>query len=214
MIHGLRIYPQTVEVQQGVGAQIFIHGNLSEEVSDLWYIFHPLAPALGGHVIANDFPLRLGDDGEYEDPVLGLRERFGPSLVTADVKTQLMLLNGDGFAHWAPDVHFTQGTLLPVFRTAPPFDVLKRIFWEPGNFGMTSFTWLPEMRAAIHMWDDIFWQIFTTDRSDIDLLIRAHGTDARLKLYFVDLDQEYPNPSGDELHPATPADADSGRDDR
>ena len=143
MIHGLRIYPQTVEVQQGVGAQIFIHGNLSEEVSDLWYIFHPLAAALGAHVIANDFPLRLGDDGEYEDPVLGLRERFGPSLVTADVKTQLMLLNGNGFADWAPDVHFTQGTLLPVFRTAPPFDVLKRVFWETGNFGMTSITRLP-----------------------------------------------------------------------
>ena len=205
IIRGLRIYPQTVEVKDAAGVPMYIHSHLSEDVSDLWYIFHPLVPALGGHVVADDFPLTLDASG-YEDPKPTLRERFGASLVAADVKTQIMLLRGDGFEQWAPDVHFTQGAFLPVFRAEPPFALLKRMFWEPGNFGMTSTTWPTEMRAAIHMWDDMYWQLFTTHRSDVDLLIRAHHGDPKLKLYFVDLDLEYPNPTGEELRPATLAD--------
>jgi len=207
IIHGLRVYPQTVEVTETGGVPMYIHSHLDEHVSDLWYVFRPIAPTLGGHVIADDFPLTLGASG-YEDPMPSLRERFGASLVAADVKTQVMLLRGDGFAAWAPDAHFTQGAFMPVFRTEPSFELLKRMFWEPGNFGMTSTTWPTGMRAAIHMWDDIYWQYFTTNRADIDLLIRAHHGDSKLKLYFVDLDIEYPNPSGEELRPATVADVD------
>jgi len=29
------------------------------------------------------------------------------------------------------------------------------------------------MRAVLQMWDDIYWQLFTTEYSDIEILIRA-----------------------------------------
>ncbi len=115
-----------------------------------------------------------------------------------------MLLRGDDFESWARVVYFAGGAFLPVFRETPPFDALKRLFW--GGFRLTSDTWPSHMRAVLHMWDDIYWQLFTTERSDLDVLIQAHRGDAKLKMYFVDLDVEYPEPSGGTLQSATSAD--------
>jgi len=62
------------------------------------------------------------------------------------------------------------------------------------------------MRALLHMWDDIYWQLFTTERSDLDFLIRAHAGDTRLKMYYVDFDREFPDPSNLELKVAALSD--------
>jgi hypothetical protein len=56
------------------------------------------------------------------------------------------------------------------------------------------------------MWDDIYWQLFTTERSDLDALMRAHTGDPKLEMYFVDLDREYPDPSNQQLQLATVSD--------
>jgi hypothetical protein len=53
------------------------------------------------------------------------------------------------------------------------------------------------------MWDDVYWQLFTTERLDVDALLRVHTSDPKLKMYFVDFDQEYPDPSNQELQVAT-----------
>lgn len=53
----------------------------------------------------------------------------------------------------------------------------------------------PEMAAVLHLWDDMYWQFFSTERSEIDLLIQAHAGDPALDLHHVDFDQEYPHPS-------------------
>jgi len=68
-VHGVRIYPKSVQVVQGKGAPIFVHGRVNEEVSDFFYIFRPTAPLWKGHLFANGFGLTLG-----EDPLPGLRE--------------------------------------------------------------------------------------------------------------------------------------------
>jgi hypothetical protein len=52
------------------------------------------------------------------------------------------------------------------------------------------------------MWDDMYWQMFTTAPGDLDLLIRAPSGDPKLKMYFVEFDSEYPEPSNEELQPA------------
>jgi hypothetical protein len=62
------------------------------------------------------------------------------------------------------------------------------------------------MRAVLHMWDDIYWQLFSVNRSDIDLLVRAHIGDPKLEMYFVDFDREYPDPSNQKLPLATLSD--------
>ncbi|MBD2101617.1 hypothetical protein [Leptolyngbya sp. FACHB-261] len=38
-IHGLRVYPQSVEVIQGDSAPIFVHGSVSEDCSDFFYTY-------------------------------------------------------------------------------------------------------------------------------------------------------------------------------
>jgi hypothetical protein len=202
-IHGLRVYPQSIEVVQGVGAPILVHGSVSDECSDFFYIFRPLAAVLRGHVVANDCPVSYTDDGTLEDPMPELREQFGASVLSVDVKSHMMLLRGDDFERWGASLRFCEGAFLPIFRRPPTTDLLKHL----GRYDLrlTAETWPEEMRAFLHMWDDIYWQLFSTERSDVDVLIRAHVGDPKLKMYFVDLELEYPLPSNQPLRPATPS---------
>ena len=200
-IHGLRIYPQSVEVVRGDGAPIFVHGRVSEEWSDFFYIFRPLAPVLRGHVVADDFGISYDEHGTLEDPMPALRERFGASILGADVHHQAVLLRGDDFEAWGAVVSHIEGALLPVFGEPPAPELLERLYAR--DFRLASDTWPAELRAVLHMWDDIYWQLFTTERSDLDLLIRAHAGDPKLQMYFVDFDLEYPHPSNQPLRPAT-----------
>jgi hypothetical protein len=200
-IHGLRIYPQSVNVIRGDGAPIFVHGHVSEDCSDFYYAFRPTAHLWRGHYFANDFGVCYDENGKLEDPEPELREKFGASLIAADLKSQLMLLRGDDFDTWGPTMYFCEGAFLPIFAELPTFDLLKRL-WNR-DFRLTSDTWPSQMRAAFHMWDDIYWQLFTINRSDLDVLIQAHTGDPKLKMYFVDFDREFPDPSNQPLQLAT-----------
>jgi hypothetical protein len=196
-IHGIRIYPQSVEIVPGEGAPIYVHGSVSEDCSDFFYTFRPLASSWCGHLFAKDSALRVSSDN-----LPRLRKIFGSSLVAADIKTQLLVLKGDDFEQWGSSMDFCEGAFLPVFREQPSFDLLNDLFWSR-DFKLTSETWPAGMRAVLHLWDDIYWQLFTTGRSDIETLLQAHAGDPKLKMYFVDLDREYPDPSNQELQPAT-----------
>src|SRR5215469_8564941 len=181
-IHGIRIYPQSVKTVRGVNkSPIFVHGRVSKEFSDFFYTFRPLAPLWHGHLIANEF---------FSETEAKAQEQFGSSLFAADIKNNLILLRGDDFLQWGASLHFHQAALLPIFREPPAFDLLKRLYGV-SNFRLRSKTWPTQMRAVLHLWDDIYWQYFTTDRSNLDVLIRAHAGDSKLKMYFVDLDREY-----------------------
>ena len=196
-IHGVRIYPKSVKVVHDVDTLIYVHGSVRNDCSDFFYIFRPLAPLWLGYLFANDFSASPG-----EDPLPKLRKDFGPSLVAADVDSQLMLLRGEDFAGWGASVHFNEGAFLPVFQESPGFDLIKRLYWDH-DFSLTSKTWPGQMRAVLHMWDDIYWQLFSTERSDIELLIRAHAGDSKLEMFFVDFDREFPDPSNQKLQRAT-----------
>lgn len=200
-IYGLRFYLPSPRVIRGDGAPIFIHRGLREDCEDFFSIFRPLAAGWHGHVFAQTFGVSYGAQGR-EDPMPDLRGQFGSSLIDADVDSQLMLLRGEDFSRWGASMHFCEGAFLPVFRRRPTFELLKRLYWDH-EFRLTSETWPGDLTAVLHMWDDIYWQIFTTERTDIDVLLRAHTGDPTLKTYWVDLDREYPDPSNEELLPAT-----------
>ena len=196
-IHGIRIYPQSVEVIQGHGAPIFLHGSVKKDCSDFFYIFSPLASRWRDHYFVKDFSL-----SPSEDPLPDLERWFGEGFVAADVSTQLMLLRGDDFLDWGARYNFQEGALLPIFRERPSFDGLERLYWDP-NFRLTPSTWPAGMRAILNMWDDFYWELYSTEPSDLDLLLQAHEGDAKLKMYFVDLKKDYPMPSDRELPVAT-----------
>ena len=182
-VHGLRIYR-----------------------NDLLGIFRPVAAAWRGHIFANDFGVNINADGTLEDPLPALGSQYGPALVAADVRRQLVLLRGDDFCRWGASLSGNEGALLPIFRDAPPLELLSRLYWGP-DFRLTPYTWPANMRALLQMWDGAYWQIFTTERSDIDALIHAHAGDQKFKMYFVDLEHEYPDPSNQELEIAVPSGA-------
>jgi len=48
----------------------------------------------------------------------------------------------------------------------------------------------------------MFWQLFSVDQRDIDSLVSSHLSNPKLKMFFVEFDSEYPNPTNKELTPA------------
>jgi hypothetical protein len=127
-----------------------------------------------------------------------LKERFGAALKDADVRTQLMLLEGDKFDEWAPK--FADAGLFVLYERAPQFHHVKELVWSR-SFHLSEGNWPKGMTSLVHLWDDIYWQFFTTNPADIDVLIQAHREDPRLHMYFVDIDAEYPDPSNKPLTP-------------
>lgn len=178
-----------------------VYGLRIYQCLDFYYLFRPLAFVWRDHIFVNEFGVSYDLNGNLEDPVPELRDQFGSSLAAVDLESQLMLLRGDDFGDWGPSMNFREGAILPIFREGPPFDLLKRLFWSQ-NSRLTSDTWPSAMRALLHMWDDTYWQLFTTERGDVDVLIRAHAGNPKLKLYSVVLDNEYPLPSNQTLQPA------------
>ena len=200
-IHGIRVYVASTKIVQGVDAPICIHDDVCGEHSDLFYIFRLLAPAFRGHFVADDFLLSYGQDGQLVDPLPRLRELYGPSLLDADISSQIMLLDGDGFEQWSEWMRNDGWAFLPVFQDRPSYAVLRQVFW--GHPRLDSESWPANMRALLHLRDGVYWQCFSIDRADIDVLVRAHAGDPKLDIYYVDFDCEYPDPSGQELQPAT-----------
>ena len=208
-IHGLRFYPQSIKMIRPHHEPIFIHGRVSEDCEDFFYIFSPLASVWRGHIFAQTFGVSYDEGLNREDPMPALRGQFGSSLIDADVDSQLMLLRGEDFTRWGASMYFVEGAFLPIFRERPTFELLKRLYWDC-EFRLTSETWPGELTSVLHMWDDVYWQIFTTERTDLDVLLRAHSGDSMLKIYSVSIDLEYPDPSNKELLPATHPDRNSG----
>jgi len=200
-IYGVRIYPQSVTKTLGRGARIFIHGRLAEDRSDLDYIFRPVASRWHGHFFVQDFGVSYEEDGRISDPITELRKSYGADFHDADLKTQLLVIRADGFPNWAPKFYSCEGALLPLFAEAPAFDLLQRIYWDR-SFVLSSATWPTGMRAILHNWDDMFWQLFSVDQRDIDSLVSSHLSNPKLKMFFVEFDSEYPNPTNKELTPA------------
>jgi hypothetical protein len=204
-IHGLRIYPQSIEVTGRKNTTIFIHGQVSEECSDFLYIFRCMASTWQDLVFTETFGIAFDEEFDLEDSLVGLRGKYGASFIDTDLDGDLILLRGGDFASWGKTMQFCEGALLPIFRERPSFDLLER-FYRDNDFILTSENWPSELRAILHMWDDIYWQMFTTVRSDLDVLIRSHIDDSKLKLYSVEFDREYPDPSNQKLLPATLSD--------
>jgi hypothetical protein len=195
-IHGVRIYTNYQTVL-AVDAPMYIHDSLCRECPDFYFLFHPMAEKWRGLLIADSFPVNSNRQGGKEDPTPRLRERFGASLVAADLNTQFMLLHGDNFPQWAPTMAYCEGAFLPIFEEAPGFEVLYEIYQN-----LTTETWPARMKALVHMWDDVYWQFFSPDSADMEFLIQAHAKkNPKLEMYFVDFDREYPDPSNEELKP-------------
>jgi hypothetical protein len=200
-IHGVRFYPQSVKTVRGSGSPIYIHDSVAEDCSDFFYIFRSMAQLWHGHFIANEFVGSYDKQMRIVAPMRQLREQFGSSLQSVDVKSQLLLLKGDNFEQWGASLQFSEGALLPIFSALPKFSLVKKVYCGR-DFQLNSKTWPASMRSLIHMWDDIYWQFFSIERSDVDALIREHTNDKKLKIYRVDLDEEFPDPSNKKLRPA------------
>jgi len=205
-IYGVRFYPQSVKIDRGGSSPIYIHDSVSEDCSDFYYIFRLMAPMWRDHFIANDFSVNYDEQMRLEDPLPGLREEFGSGLLAVDVGRQLLLLKGSDFEQWGQRMYFCEGAFLPIFREPPGFDFLKEMYWGR-EFRLSPESWPRSMRGLLHMWDDVYWQYFTTEKSDVDSLVSKHKDDPRLKMYFVDFEKEFPDPSNEKLAPAVLAES-------
>ncbi|MDJ0847384.1 MAG: hypothetical protein QNK04_03280 [Myxococcota bacterium] len=197
-IRGVRIQPDSTQVGQVAGAPIFFHGRVSEDCSDFWYIFRCMVPVFDGLLVADEFSGGLDESGNRVEQRPLLEARYGRHLAACDEQHQLMLLRGSGFMSWGRSRDFCQGAFLPVFDEAPSSDTLHQLF-RGSDAEIRSGAWPDPMRALIHMWDDIYWEYYSREPSDIDRLLLAHQDDRNLTLHGVDIREDYPNPRDVEL---------------
>ena len=126
-IHGLRFYPQSTKVLRAHGARIFVHRHVSEDCTDFFYIFRPLASIWHGHLFAQTFAVGYDVELNRKDPMPALRGQYESSLLAAHVDSQLMLLRGEDFTRWGASMHFDEGAFLPIFRRRPTFETLEAL---------------------------------------------------------------------------------------
>lgn len=200
-IHGVRFYSQAVQAINPNDATIFLHDRLSEATSDFYYHFHPLVDTWRDLFFISDYStLNLWYENEkFRDPEQELKCRFGDDLYAHDTKRQTVILRGGSFSKWAPQLRSCEGMLVYVFGQAPSFELLETL--SSREFSLTPFSWPNELRAVLHNWDDMYWQVFTNEPSDIECLVRYHFDNPRLKMFLVDMDLEFPSPSNRELQP-------------
>jgi hypothetical protein len=198
-IYGIRFYPQTVKIVQGIGAPICLHDRLAERTSDIHYIFRPLGEFLRSKFITDDFCVCYDERGILEDPVPGLKERYAQNLVGWDLKRQIVFLDGSAFDVWGPNVYSCEGAFHQVFEKGILGGAVGEIHELDDALADFQDAWPDGLCSIIHMWDDIYWQYFTVDHSEIDLLVEAHRRDTRLKMFEVDVRKEYPDPSNEDL---------------
>ena len=193
-IYGVRIYPKSLK---GVGGRspIFLHGSVQNGMTDFYYIFRVMESLWKGRFVGLTFGIGLN-----HDPMESLREAYGQSLCDAFLESQTMILRGDGFPIWGPKEDFWEGASLPIFDSPPPHSLLKRLYWSR-NYQLSPDTWPTELRAVVTMWDDIFWELYSPDKADVEALVRAHQGDPKLEMYWVSLDPDGPAPRS-ELAPA------------
>ena len=198
-IRGLRIQPDSTMVGQGAVPMLF-HGNVSEDCSDFWYIFRCMVPVFDGLLFADSLGVvyEYDESGNRVEQRALLGARYGRHVAACDEQRQLILLQGSGFMSWGMDRRFCQGAFVPLFGEAPSFDTVDELF-RGSDEAIRSGAWPDEMRALMYMWDDIYWEYYTREPSDIDRLLLAHQDDRNLKLYRVDIGEDYPNPREVEL---------------
>ncbi|WP_338849994.1 hypothetical protein V8J88_20640 [Massilia sp. W12] len=59
------------------------------------------------------------------DAMPELREKYGSSLIAANMKSQLLLLKGDDFLDWGASEYFVEDALLPIFHEQADFDLSR-----------------------------------------------------------------------------------------
>lgn len=194
-VYGIRVCPQSWLLPQSEGE------SEGENTTDFWYIFKHLAPRWPDCYFAAGFETVSTNRSGIEDPIQALRERYGPDFLAANLQRQTLLLRWAAFELWAVSKLSNEGFAVDVFKGPLSSGDADRLF-RPNGLRSISGHWRPNQQAIIHCWDDIYWQMFTTDRSAINELIRIHDGDAKLKLYAVDFAHEFPEPSNRELQPA------------
>jgi len=172
-------------------------------MSDFLYIFRAIAPQLSNLLVARAFSSEVSGSGQVIPQRPHLEEEYGESLVDLDEERQLMLLDGSRFLSWASKFRCQEGEFLPVFEEAPKFELLETLFWRSDE-DIQAGRWPQEMRSLIYMWDDIYWEYFSTRRADVETLIATHYGDDRLSLHISDISVDYPEPRNLELSRATP----------
>lgn len=189
-IEGVRIYGSPTDATD--------QRNRQRPRSEFQRLFERCESLWQGHSIVMDFGVTIGEGGQVENPVPGLKAEFGNSLVAADLESRLLMLDGNCFELWAPHLAHHPGTILTVFRRQPSLKQLRRLYWDR-SFRLTSETWPTQMRAVLHEWDDTFWQLFSCVSSDIEGIVRTHGNDDGLSIHPVQIEREFPNPSNAKL---------------
>ena len=196
MVRGLRFYRSSIRRVDEGGTPMFLHGQIEPDRSDFDLIFRPLYPRYEGKFMLSAHEIFSADT--QEESLANVQRR----LVWANGRTSLMVHDASALDFMGPTMEEFQGKDLLIWNDLPHPSMTWQdylgIVYAPGER-----RWPPSLHCLLHCWDGIYWEIFTTDESELRELLKAHRDRAALQIFHVDFALDYPNPVRTELKPAT-----------
>jgi hypothetical protein len=188
---------KSVTVSAPYGNPIHVHRRLDQTRSDFTYIFSPIFPSLCGCYTVEGFGVTLGESGiDYHEEQL--RERFGASLARIARKEQYVLLRTDKIRDWSDSIEGFEGGFYPIFSRRPIASEIKAVYGA-STVKLKARNISRDIRAVIDNWDGIYWQYFSRTAGDLEALISHHLRDPMLDIFYVEFDEEFPDPSNKPL---------------
>lgn len=190
-IHGIRIYPQTVTEHNSGGVSLYTHVPLDDQKSEFECIFYPLWDYLDGKIVALDFYSMIG-----QDPLPELKEKYGNAIKRVDEENHVVFLDGSLVSLWAHSVLVSEFASLAVFKKCPEGSLTQSLF-RSLHFKLSSANWPDSLLLAIHMWEDVYWQIFAPEGNVLNDMVKGLSVQGDcFEIYETNLENEYYSSSG------------------
>jgi hypothetical protein len=191
---GLRFYRSSVRQTRGNGVPILVHGQIEPGRSDFDVIFRCLYPRWKPLCI-------LSEHWRFEpEQRRDMLRHVRGGMIWANGDTSLILHHARVLERRGRSMQEFEGNTLLLYAEPPP----ETLSWEEylciAGHGERSYP--AAIRTVLHNFDGIYWEIYSTDPSDLDLLISEHRGNDALQMFRVEFGADFPTPGNRSLQRA------------
>jgi hypothetical protein len=191
---GLRVCSQAIRLLDGPGADIVIHDSIEESRSDFDYIFSPAYALWKGMYIVDHYRNYYGGSDDRDELVPFLKNFYGDGFHSFDTREALVASRTEHIHHWGPYLTDGMWRFFVIVRDYVDFGLIGKHYYQ-GKETLKNGVWPRNFHTVIQCYDGMFWQVFSRDETVITVLKEHHRLDPQLVMYYVCMEDEFPEPS-------------------
>lgn len=199
-IHGIRLYPKADKAITGSdGSRLYVHRGFDGEKSDFEFVIGPIAEFLNGLWLESQIGLSYNQNGSFDIQYGIDSARLMPSIIYFPIQVAVYKVNE--LASWSRSVSPSEGACYKFYTKQPDY----RNFTRKDYISyVRTVMWPLHTHSIIHMWDDVYWELFTRSKAVARSFAKYHASTGKSDVYKVDFARDYPNPTNDRLEPILP----------